>query len=270
MRFYTKDTLIEAIREVSKRGWHKSVKSTIDTRNDGAVGNTLEALLGLSENNLPFPNAQEWELKGQRSQTKSLVTLKHIEPSPRSSKIVTSILLPLYGWRHREAGKKYPETEKSFRSTTTATSFTNRGFRLFLDRTQCKLRFVFDASQADICDPEIAEWLKSVEQLVGLGPLNPEPYWELDVLKREIGAKIKNCFYVVADTKIEHKHEFFRYEKLLVLSGFSFEGFLRCIDDGVVMVDFDARTGHNHGTKFRIRQNCWHKLYTEVKEILLT
>lgn len=54
MKFYTKDELIEVIREVSAKGWHRSVKNTIDTRNDGAVGNTLEVLLGLEENNLPI------------------------------------------------------------------------------------------------------------------------------------------------------------------------------------------------------------------------
>lgn len=270
MKLYTKDELIETIREVSARGWHKSVKKTIDTRNDGAVGNTLEVLLGLEENNLPIPNMQEWELKGQRLQTKSLVTLKHIEPSPRGSKIVVTLLLPLYGWKHQEAGKKYPDTERSFRSTTSATSYTSRGFRLFLDREQGKLRFVFDASQADVHDPEIADWLESVRQRVGLGSLNPEPYWGLDDLRYEIGAKVKNCFYVVADTKVEHGHEFFKYVKLYVLSGFSFDGFLRCIEEGAVLVDFDARTGHNHGTKFRLKQNHWHRLYTEVEEISLS
>ncbi len=76
-----------------------------------------------------------------------------------------------------------------------------------------------------------------------------------------IGAKVKNCFYVIADTRVEQRHEFFKYVKLLVLSGFSFDGFLECI------VDFDARTGHNHWTKFRIRQNHWHGLYTSVEEI---
>lgn len=269
MKFYTKDEFIQAIREVSAKGWHWSVKSTIDTRNDGAVGNTLEVLLGLEENNLPIPNMQEWELKGQRLHTSSLVTLKHIEPSPRVSKIVANILLPLYGWEHKEAGKKYPATEKSFRSTTSAISYTNRGFRLVLDREQKKLRFIFDASQADSNNPEIANWLESVRQRVGLGPLNPEPYWGLDDLRYEIGVKVKNCFYVVADAKVERGHEFFKYVKLLVLSGFSFDGFLRCIEEGVVLVDFDARTGHNHGTKFRIKQNHWHRLYASVEEIHL-
>lgn len=30
---------------------------------------------------------------------------------------------------------------------------------------------------------------------------------------------------------------------------------------GNILVDFDARTGHNHGTKFRMRQNCLPNLY---------
>lgn len=269
MKLYTKNELIKAIVDVSRRGWHKSVKKTIDTRNDGAVGNTLEALLGLEENNLPIPNMQEWELKGQRLHTKSLVTLKHIEPSPQGSKIVANLLLPFYGWRHKEAGRKYPSTELSFRSTTNAIGYTSRGFRLLLDRQKGKLRFIFDATRVDISNPEIADWLKSVEQRVGLGPLHPEPYWGLEDLRYQIGAKIKNCLYVVADTKVEQKQEFFKYTKLMILSGFSFDRFLECIEDGAVLVDFDARTGHNHGTKFRLRQNHWHKLYTSVEEIPL-
>lgn len=269
MKLYTKDELIEAIREFSAKGWHSSIKNTIDTRNDGAVGNTLEALLGLEENNLPIPNMQEWELKGQRLHTTSLVTLKHIEPSPRGVKIVADVLLPKYGWKHKEAGRKYPATEMSFRSTASATKYTNRGFRLVLDRSQGKLCFVFEESQADRNDPEIVNWLESVRQRAGLGPLNPQPYWGLEDLRYEIGAKVKNCFYVVADTKVEQGHEFFKYVKLLVLSGFSFDAFLKCIEEGAVLVDFDARTGHNHGTKFRIRQNYWYKLYESTEEIQL-
>jgi len=125
MDLYSKEELIAEIRNIFEKGWYKSVKETRDIRNDGAVGNTLETLLGIKENNLPIPNAREWELKGQRSHTQSLITLKHSEPSPRASCIVPQILLPKYGWRHEEAGKKYPKTEMSFRSTTSATNFTN-------------------------------------------------------------------------------------------------------------------------------------------------
>ena len=36
---------------------------------------------------------------------------------------------------------------------------------------------------------------------------------------------------------------------------------------GDLLVDFDARTGHNHGTKFRLRKNAIINLYEEVVEI---
>lgn len=265
MKLYTKEQLIGAIKSIFNQGWHKSVKKTINTRNDGAVGNTLEVLLGIAENNLPIPNAQEWELKGQRFHTGSLVTLKHIEPSPTAAKIVSSILLPLYGWKHKQAGKKYPKSEMSFRSTTGARDFTNRGFRIVVDRTQKKLRFIFDSTKADTSDPKISRWLQSVDERVGLGPINPEPYWGFEDLKYAIGTKIMNCFYVVAESKVEDGHEYFKYVKLLILSGFSFEKFLKCLEEGAVLVDFDARSGHNHGTKFRIRQGHWSHLYMSVE-----
>jgi len=268
MKLYTKEELIEAMRGIFKRGWHRSVKETRDTRNDGAVGNTLETLLGMKENNLPIPNARDWELKGQRSHTGSLVTLKHIEPSPTGAKFVPYLLLPFYGWKHKEAGKKYTKTEMSFRSTTSATEYTNRGFKIIVDREKQKLLFIFNPTKADTTNPEIASWLKSVEVRIGLGPLNPEPYWAFEDLRYQIGSKIKNCFYVIADGKVEDQREYFLYKNLYILSGFSFEKFLNCVEEGAILIDFDARTGHNHGTKFRIRQGHWASLYSNVERVI--
>ena len=268
MKLYTKEELIGEMRRVFDQGWHKSVKNTRDTRNDGAVGNTLEELLGLEENNLPIPNMQEWELKGQRSHTASLVTLKHIEPSPRAARIVARVLLPLYGWEHKQAGKKYPVTEMSFRSTTSATDYTSRGFLVRVDHTQQKVRFLFDSSRAASDDEGIARWLRSVERRVGLGPIDPEPYWGFEDLKYAIGSKISNCFYVIADSKAEQGTEFFLYRELYVLAGYSFDLFVKCIESAVVLIDFDARTGHNHGTKFRIKQGHWVDLYSNVQRVI--
>ena len=268
MKLLTKDEIIGTCRKIFAQGWHKSVKKTKNMRNDGAVGNTLEVLLGIKENNLPIPNANDWELKGQRLYSGSLITLKHIEPSPQGVKIVSNLLLSHYGWKHKEAGKKYPTTEMSFRSTTSATNFTNRGFQIVADRQQKKLRFIFDAAKVDKTAPKIHAWHELIAKRMGLGPLNPEPYWGFQDLEHTIGAKIKNCFYVIAENKTENQHEFFLYKSLHVLSGFSFDKFLKCIEDGVVLIDFDARTGHNHGTKFRIKQDHWTDLYSEVKQAI--
>jgi len=68
--------------------------------NHGGIGNTLEDFLGITENNLPIPNAAEWELKTQNRKTISLTTLFHVEPSPRAIRFVPRVLLPFYGWAH--------------------------------------------------------------------------------------------------------------------------------------------------------------------------
>lgn len=122
MKIFTKDCLISELKSIADRGWIESKR----LGNAGSVGNTLEDLLGIEENNLPIPNAAEWELKTQRFETSSLTTLFHSEPSPRAMKFVPQILLPLYGWPHQEAGLKYPSTEMSFRQTLNGTTHTDR------------------------------------------------------------------------------------------------------------------------------------------------
>ncbi|HIE65664.1 MAG: MvaI/BcnI family restriction endonuclease [Verrucomicrobiales bacterium] len=119
MKTYTKESLIEALETIRTQGWIPTGRKN----NDGGVGNTLEDLLGIEENNLPLPNAAEWELKAQKKNTTSLVTLFHMEPSPRAFKFIPSILLPVFGWKHKEAGEKYPDTEKSFRQTICTKSY---------------------------------------------------------------------------------------------------------------------------------------------------
>ena len=74
----------------------------------------------------------EWELKTQRKHTTALLTLFHLEPSPRALHIA-DYLLANYGWRHQEAGKKYLEDEKSFRQTLSYRTPTGRGFFVDID-----------------------------------------------------------------------------------------------------------------------------------------
>ena len=53
-------------------------------------------------------------------------------------------------------------------------------------------------------------------------------------------------------------------EKAQMLELFDFEKFLKAIEEANILIDFDARTGHNHGTKFRLRQNCLPMLYKKT------
>jgi len=120
---YTKESLIEKLKEIVGMGWVRNARKG----NHGGIGNTLEDLLHIKENNLPIPNAAEWELKAQRIFSGSLTTLFHIEPSPRAMRFVPQILLSKYGWAHKEAGKKYSKHEMSFRQTIHGKSRSDRG-----------------------------------------------------------------------------------------------------------------------------------------------
>jgi hypothetical protein len=260
MKIYTKESLIAALREIRDRGWIPNARPG----NDGGIGNTLEDLLGIEENNLPIPNASEWELKCQRLNTTSLVTLFHLEPSPRACRFVPNMLLPKYGWPHKEAGRSYPTTEMSFRQTISGAARSDRGFTVVVDRENRKVLISFDATAVDT---KHFQWLKTVERRIGLGELDPQPYWGFDDLEHKAGSKLLNCFFVQAETKRENGQWFFKYSKIFILKSFQLEGLLRGLEQGFVFIDFDARTGHNHGTKFRLRSNKLLELYESVQEI---
>jgi len=261
VKTYSKEELIAKLKEISSMGWIKNTRSS----NDGNVGNILEDLLGIQENNLPIPNATEWELKTQRYNTTSLVTLFHIEPSPRAIKFVSHMFLLLYGWKHQKAGTKYPKTEKSFRQTIHGLNASDRGFIVNIDKTEKKVLVSFDSSKVS---EKHKEWLQEVIKKVGKGELSPQPYWGFDDLSNKAGTKLINCFFVRADVKNENGIEYFYYKEIMMLKKFSFNKFLEQIEKGNILIDFDARTGHNHGTKFRMRQNCLPFLYDEAISLL--
>ncbi|MFA5012745.1 MAG: MvaI/BcnI family restriction endonuclease [Ignavibacteria bacterium] len=261
MKIFTKESLIKELQDIAARGWIENARHG----NSGGIGNTLEDLLGITENNLPMPNAAEWELKSQRINSTSLTTLLHIEPSPRAVRFVPQLFLLKYGWKHKEAGKKYPKNEMSFRQTIHGLSASDRGFMVKINRNDKKVLISFDNTKVS-CKHK--SWLKQVNKRIGLSELNPQPYWGFDDLSNKAGTKLINCFYVQAEVKKENDKEYYSYCKVLMLQKFNFEGFLNSIENGNILVDFDARTGHNHGTKFRMRQNCLPELYEKVTVIV--
>ena len=260
MQTYTKESLIAALVDIKNRGWIPNARPG----NVGSIGNTLEDLLGIQENNLPIPNAAEWELKSQRAETSALTTLFHMEPSPRALKFVPNIFLPKYGWKHELAGIKYPPNEMSFRQTIHGLERSDRGFKVEIDKINRKVIISFDASKVT---SNHAEWIEAVKNQIGFGELDPQPYWGFDDLNHKAGTKLLNTFYVQAKIIKDGDKEFFHYNRILILRGFSVENFITALVEGNVLVDFDARTGHNHGTKFRLRQNALPKLYSDIREV---
>jgi hypothetical protein len=114
-----------------------------------------------------------------------------MEPSPRALRFVPRILLPCYGWPHQEAGIKHPENEMSFRQTINGLARSDRGFTIVVDRKSRKVLVSFDATAVGA---RHSEWLAHVEQRVGLGELEPQPYWGFDDLFHKEGRTAVTLF----------------------------------------------------------------------------
>ncbi len=247
----TRDEIIARLDEIAGQGWIPSLRPL----NAGGIGNTIDDRLGIAENNLAIADTAQWEIKSHRVGSTSLLTLFHMEPEPRVARLVPQLLLPMYGWPHqrpRQAG------ELSFRQTLNAIQSTDRGFGLEVDAVGAQVRVYFDAESVDA---RHRNWLESVERRVGLGPLNPQPYWSMQTLFLTAQTKLLNTFYVEAYTRRRGGQEFFAIERVMVLQGFEMDSFANALRQGAAQVDFDARTTHNHGTKFRVRQNSVPRLY---------
>jgi hypothetical protein len=257
-RILSKDLLIRQLKDISQQGYILGTHQG----NNGNVGNTLESLLGIKENNLPIPNYAEWEIKASASNT--LITLFHREPSPMALRFVTTVLLPKFGWLHKEAGLRHPSDEMSFRLTISATRITDRGFGLRLNKDIRKLSVIFDSSKTN---SRHQEWLHSVLGRNGSLNLDIEPYWSIDDLYREL--KLHNCFFVFAKKKKINGFDYFHYQKVIIAKNLTVENLMQCIDLGLVQVDFDARTRKNHGVKFRIKEKAIINLYNDIVEIEL-
>ena len=232
--------------------------------NAGGIGNTLEDLLDVAENNRRVPDFGEWEIKSQRSNTSSLLTLFHTEPMPREERFVPRMLLPRYGWPHQEAGTKYGADERSFRQTINATSASDRGFSVVVDRRAQRIYIRFDFSEIG---HRHADWQRFIQSGAGTDDLSPNPYWTFAELEYTLHTKLSNLMYVQADTLRQRGNEYFRYNHFEAYMDPSLESFLNLMDEGYIYVDFDARTGHNHGTKFRIRADQKVRIYGSSIEV---
>ena len=259
----TKEEVIASLKEAKKFGWIKNTRPG----NNGGIGNTLEDVTGIPENNLPIPNAAEWELKSQRLNARgtaptSLTTLFHFEPSPTALRLVSSLLLPKYGWPHQGAGTTHSIDELSFRQTINAKAASDRGFRVVINREVGRVEISFDASRVAA---KHAAWLQSVQKRVGnLDQLKPQPYWGFADLRSKAGTKLINCFYVLAKTRKQAGEEYYLYDQIYMLREFDFDKLLAAFEQGKAFVDFDARSGHNHGTKIRLSKDILISLYKYV------
>jgi hypothetical protein len=265
MSQYTLEGLVDKLKNDVIGRWHKEGR----VGNDGSAGNTLEDLLGVEENNFKVPDWGNIELKTKKKESQSLVTLLHREPQPNAS--VPQLLLSL-GWRHKNAGEKYPSDELSFRSTTKANSFSDRGFAIKLYDN--KVNFVFEPNEVNSRANDrtgayltYGDWLNDIEnRSLHYSSVLPV-FWERNYVEAQIKRKLDNTLFCLVESKVVDGEKYFLFESAVLLSHFNPTKLQELFDSHALYVDFDARTRKNHGTKFRIDLRAISSLFEKSVQI---
>lgn len=234
-------------------------------KGDGVPGDILEALLGVPRNNLPIADASGWELKTHRNGSSSMVSLSHKEmKTDIKASVVPKMMLPIFGWPHQEAGSKYPETELSLRTDIVGDRWNVRGFKLRVDEEQQRVYVTFDPSKVSVAH---LDWVTDVQERLRIIPFS-EPYYDFTDFYKTIGRKFLNCFFVKCDETYLNNVQHFRYTEAYILEDVDVRSFMKGIKNGDVKIEFDARTGHNHGTKMRMSEDDIPDVYSKVTRIM--
>jgi hypothetical protein len=213
--------LIEKLKKISEMGWVKTHRP-----GPTGVGKTLEDLLGITENNIPGPNAAMIELKSARKNASSMLTLFTKSPLPQKA---NSMLLEKFGYPSKKR-----EGTKRLETTVNAKDFNTikgrPGFKISIKKDRVNL-------------------ITTSNKILG--------YWDKETLKNSFERKLPKLLYVKAEARGKGSDEEFWFNEAWLLSGFDFNNFVQLLKDDVIRVDIrigqylDGRP-HDHGTGFRV------------------
>ena len=233
MQKRTLNQIKKALQELSKKGWIKSNRS----HNTG-IGKTLEDYLGITENNIALPDFGVMELKSQRLNTLSMMTL--FTKSPEG--ITNAEIRKRFGYPDPE----FPKI-KILHQTIFDGKKNRMGFQATIDEKQGKLLILKNG------------------KLLG--------HYSLAFLRQKAVEKIGNGLILVrAETKNTRGHEYFHYKDAYLLKEIDPTKFLTHskydIRLGVYHSGKNAGKPHDHGSAFRLTEKSLPLLFKIQKKIL--
>ena len=204
-------------------------------RSDTGIGKTLEDLLGIKENNFPWSDGEDVEIKSIRKNSSSMISLFTKTPSPASS---IKMLLDEYGYYSDE----------------------NPGVKI--------LHVDLYGNRYTTIKGVPSLMLKVTPNKINIMNLNKKVYggWSYEALRSSFESKLGRVLLVKADSRFKDGREEFNYNEVWVLEGFSFNRFIKMIKKGIIKVEirigsYPNGSPHDHGTGFRILernlQNCF-------------
>ena len=230
------DTLIKKLKDIKAMGFVPTVRA-----HDGGVGNTLEGLLGIKENNISLPDTGEIEIKAKRVDSSSMLTLMSKSPFPRG---VNRSLFNQYSHIGDDKIRK-------LYTTIYGSKLNPLGFRVVIKK----------------------------DKLVLKNTKGIEAYWLLKDLIEHLEIKANQTLLVYALTEGTKgtSDERFYYEEAYLLSGLSPNSIRTTLEEGKLKFDIRIgadRTGnkagayHDHGTAIRISKQDYLSLFSTKKRLL--
>lgn len=244
-----RDYIIEKFHQVKELGFVPS-----NRRHNTGIGKTFEDYVGVVENNLDRPDLAGFEIKTHREASQSYVTL--FTKSPNFPARANNYLKNTFGTPYDDN----PEL-RNLHTSMFASKFNTYkdrySFRLINDRDRGLLKIgVYDISTKSLIDDSAG--------------------YTYDCLDKRLRKKIRNLFYVTAETKRQDGIEYLHFNGATIYAEPSIEKFLDLVDKGLIM--YDIRIGsyksgknygkaHDHGSGFRIMEPNVRLLFARMETV---
>lgn len=236
--------------QIKEKGF---VPNTRPNNQDGGIGNTLEDLLGIQENNLTQADFKDIEIKSQRLFSGSYITL--FSKAPTHPKRANNYLRETFGEVRQE--------EHSDKKILYASIFAHRPSTVY-DKYKMSLQINHNEQRLYLIVTDLNN-----------KTLSNDIYWDFQTLQKAT-QKLKNLLLAFADTKNQDNQKYHRFTKAQLYLNFNFDNFLTELQNGSIM--FDIRIGvynsgksygktHDHGSGFRIKKENFHLLYNTTQTI---
>ena len=269
MKKFTVEKLRQEMIMISK-DWHPAV-----AKGDQGAGRTLENLLGIDENNISMPDLGNIEIKSQKSESKTLISLFTNEPSNSSSNASIPLVIQSMGWKHENAGKSYPVSEKVFSSTISPDEFTNRGMIVSVDKNKIYLKFNPDKIKKNDPDrsrqrtyPTLGDWYNDINKRISPHYSQVMPlFYDRKKIEKKLVDKLNNTFLCLRKNKTIEGKLHFKFFEGFILKNILQEKIDKMYKKGLYF-DIGARTHHNHGTKLRMKKKNLFELFKTTEKIL--
>lgn len=212
-------------------------KGFVKSRRKGptGVGHTLEVELGLKENNIDLPDIEDYELKGHRINSSSMITLFTFNRKAWQMKAIQAV-------------RKYGSLDKDGRQGlyyTMSLKPNSAGVFLFVDDTDMYIRHVSGEIIAK---------------------------WNLESIAKQFVKKMPALLLVSAFSEERDDVEYFHYQRAQLMVGVSPELIAEQIRSENILIDLrlhDKGTegARNHGTGFRVKEDKLPLLFKSITDL---